>query len=142
MYKRCCPDGLVSDQQGRRHDGNGAKFGCHGVTGRVQAVLAEGLPQAEGFDGDRTLVGLQPGADETVGHQPIGLGSHQFVGGNPLPEICSIDLKELTRGLAKQTDQCVGRGSLSGSSGESEKEPLKSVIQLRIAALHYGRISG
>ncbi len=112
-------------------------LGGHEIAGRIQLIFVHGflLPDGFGRNGYRTLAGFYPRPREAVCHHAVGLRAQQFVGRHALPEIDAIDLKEFPSGLAKQTDERLGRGTLSGGIGELQQEALKGVVRARIATL-------
>ncbi len=120
MDKSRRADRLIADHQRSRHHRPGAILGGHQIAGRIQPVLADRSALLKGFDGDRALPSLEPRTPEPTCHRSVGLGSHQFVRGDALPEICSVSLKELARGFAKQPNQGWWRGAVSCRSGEFE----------------------
>ena len=114
MQKDRRSDRFMANHQRRGHDRSGAVLGGHEIAGGIQLIFVDGLLLPDGFGRDchRTLAGLDPRSREAIRHHTIGLRSHQLVGGNPLPEIGAIHLKEFASRPAKQADQLLGRGCL------------------------------
>src|SRR5207237_465488 len=118
-------DDFIRNYQRSCHDGAGAILAGHGITQRIHMVDVNRALQTDGIGGYRTLVGLEAGATELVGHEAVSFGADQLLRGKTAPKVSSADLEELAAITTKELDKSAGVGALGGGVRDTQQQLLK-----------------